>query len=164
MASLITKTASDQGSSDGYVPVQLVRVVGGATNNPDGTPTGGSPSFLPPGRAAAASSVPVVQSNEDLAEVRRATTGTTTSVTSSATAQTIKAANTSRAGITIANDSTAILYLLLGAGTVSATTYTYAMPPKGTVAATQVISGFTGIITGIWASANGFASVTELTF
>jgi len=65
MATLVTKTPSEQAGTDGSVTVDLVRIVGGATNNPDGTPVGGSPTFLPPGRAAATASVPVVLSNED---------------------------------------------------------------------------------------------------
>jgi hypothetical protein len=92
-----------------------------------------------------------------------ASTGATTSVASSATAVTIKAANALRIGLTIANDSTSILYILLGAGTVSATNYTYALPAKGTTAADRTITGFTGVVTGIWATANGSALVTELT-
>lgn len=125
--------------------------------------TGNAGTLLPPGRAAAASSVPVVLSTEDLAELKRASSGATVSVASSATAVTLKAANTSRIAVTIANDSTAILYILLGTGTVSTSLYTYALPAKATVASDRTISGFTGAITGIWASANGAALVTELT-
>lgn len=127
-------------------------------------PTTGAP-IQPPanGRAAAASSRPVVLSNEDFAELKRASTGATVSVASSASAVTLKSANANRIGLTIANDSTAILYVLLGAGTVSSTNYTYALPAKGTTAADRTITGFTGIVTGIWASANGSALVTELT-
>lgn len=91
------------------------------------------------------------------------TAGTTTSVSSSATAVTLKAANTSRKSISIANDSTAILYVLLGTGTVSSTVYTFALDPKSAVAYDRTISGYTGAITGIWASANGFATITEFT-
>lgn len=92
-----------------------------------------------------------------------ASNGSTVAVASSATPVTIKAANANRVAVTVANDSTAILYILLGAGTVSATNYTYAIPAKGTTAADRTISGYTGIITGIWSAANGNALVTELT-
>lgn len=128
--------------------------------------SGGTATALPPGRAAAASSVPTVLSNEDFARLASiafgGATGTTTSVTSVATSTTLKAANAARTGITIANDSTAILYVLLGTGTASATNYTFALAAKGTVAADRTVSGYTGAIQGIWASANGFAMVTEV--
>lgn len=90
-------------------------------------------------------------------------TGTTTSVASSATLVTLKAANTSRKKISIANDSTAILYVLLGTGTVSTTVYSFALAAKSGVAFDRTIEGYTGVITGIWASANGFATITEFT-
>jgi hypothetical protein len=77
---------------------------------------------------------------------------------------TVLAANANRLGATISNDSTAILYLLLGTGTASATNYTVALDQKGSVAAYfEVPFDFTGIITGIWASATGSARVTEFT-
>lgn len=127
---------------------------------------GGTATALPPGRAAAASSVPTVLSNEDFARLASiafgGATGTTTSVTSVATSTTLKAANAARTGITIANDSTAILYVLLGSGTASATNYTFALAAKVTVAADRTVSGYTGAIQGVWASANGFAMVTEV--
>lgn len=111
---------------------------------PDGTPVALPPSMPIPG-------------------LDDATAGATTSVASSATPVPIKAANTARRGIVISNDSTAILYVLLGAGTVSSSFYTYAIAAKATVAPSLNITGYKGIITGVWASANGAALVTELT-
>lgn len=128
--------------------------------------SGGTATALPPGRAAAASSVPVVLSNEDFARLAAVafggSTGTTTSVTSVATSTLLKAANAARTGITIANDSTSILYVLLGTGTASATNYTFAIAAKGTIASDRTVTGYTGAIQGIWAAANGFAMVTEV--
>lgn len=92
-----------------------------------------------------------------------ASTAATTAVTSAAATTLLKAANTNRKGITIANDSTAILYVLLGTGTASATNYTFALAAKATVASDRTITGYTGAIQGFWAAANGFAYVTELT-
>ena len=89
--------------------------------------------------------------------------GVTTSVTSVTTVATLKAANTARKSLIVNNDSTSILYILLGTGTVSATNYTYSIAAKGAVAGQVVISGFTGAVTGTWSAANGFATVTELT-
>lgn len=87
---------------------------------------------------------------------------TATNIPSAASDALLKAANASRVGLVISNDSTAILYVLLGTGVASATNYTYALPAKGTVAVSQVISGYTGMVRGIWGSANGFAMVTEI--
>ena len=121
---------------------------------------------LPPGRAAAAASVPVVSSTEDFARLGSIAfgggTATVTSVTSVAATTSLKAANTARTGITIANDSTSILYVLMGTGTASATNYSFALPAKGTVPSDRTISGYTGAIQGFWVSANGFAMVTEV--
>lgn len=94
-------------------------------------------------------------------------TGTTTSVPSAASAGTLLAANSARYGATIANDDANELYILLGAGTVSATVYTYKLAGysgSGSVPYYEVPYGFTGIITGIWsADGSGSARITELT-
>jgi len=91
-----------------------------------------------------------------------ADTATVVSVVSAVANTLLKAANTSRKGLIITNDSTSILYVLLGAGTASATNYTFAIAAKGTVAADRTITGFTGIVQGFWPAANGNALVTEL--
>jgi len=88
-----------------------------------------------------------------------ATTGTQTSVASSASDTTILAANTLRKSAFIYNDSTSILYLLVAAGTSSTTNYTVQIVSGGSL---SIRTGeYTGIVKGIWASANGFARVTE---
>lgn len=93
-------------------------------------------------------------------------TGTAASVNGSASSVTLLAANASRLGATIQNDSAAVLYVLAGAGTASATNYTAALAaasgglPGGYY---EVPSRYTGIIKGIWASATGAARVTEFT-
>lgn len=84
-----------------------------------------------------------------------------TSVASSASAVTILAANTRRKGASIANTSTAILYLLLSTGTATATTSHTVQMAANTYF--EVPYGYTGVISGIWASANGSANVTEFT-
>lgn len=91
-----------------------------------------------------------------------AATSTTTPVAGAAATTLLKAANTSRKGLIIANDSTSILYVLLGTGTASATNYTFAIAAKATVAADRTITGYTGAVQGIWSAANGFAYVSEL--
>lgn len=90
-----------------------------------------------------------------------ANTGTSTQVASAASATTILAANTARYGASVYNDDANILYLLLGAGTVSATVYTVQIPSGGYY---EVPFGFTGILTGLWAAdGSGSARVTEYT-
>jgi hypothetical protein len=82
-----------------------------------------------------------------------------TRVASSASAVELKAANRNRRGITIYNESTANLYIKCGQ---SATTsdYTVMVPPSGYVN----FRGnpiYVGLITGVWATANGAAQITE---
>jgi hypothetical protein len=85
---------------------------------------------------------------------------TVTQKASSATSITLCASNGSRKGLYIFNASTQILYVKLGA-TASTTSYTvqiaaggYWEQPSRPV--------YTGIVDGIWASANGNAYVTEV--
>lgn len=75
------------------------------------------------------------------------------------------AANTARKpGTTIANDSTAILYIKLAATGSSSTSYWTALPAAGTVPSTVVLpNGYVGDVCGTWAAAVGAARVTELT-
>jgi hypothetical protein len=91
----------------------------------------------------------------------RASTATLTSVADAATSATILAANTSRMGAIIHNNSTAILYIKFGA-TASATSYTYRLEPNATWEMAAPV--YTGIIDGIWsANASGSAYITEQT-
>lgn len=85
---------------------------------------------------------------------------TLTSVPSSATSVSLVAANLQRRKVVIQNTSTAILYVLLGGGTATATT---AHSIQLAANAYVIIDGFTGAISGIWAAANGQANITELT-
>ncbi len=87
-------------------------------------------------------------------------TGTQSNVAASASSTTILAANTARYGASIWNDSSVVLYLLLGTGTASATTCSVKVAPDGYF---EVPYGYTGIISGIWASATGSARVTQYT-
>ena len=92
----------------------------------------------------------------------RAATGANTTVADSATSVTILASNANRLGATVSNDSSAVLYLLLGSTTASATNYTVRMAQNGYY---EVPFGYTGQLTGIWASdpGDGAARVTEIT-
>lgn len=89
----------------------------------------------------------------------RSATATLSNVASSASSVTILAANTSRLGASVYNDSTALLYVKLGT-TASSTSHTVQVTAG---AYYEVPFNYTGIITGIWASATGSARVTENT-
>lgn len=89
---------------------------------------------------------------------------TLTSVASSATSVTILAENLKRKGASIVNNSTAILYLKLSnadSDDADATTDHSVQLP--TLSYYEVPFGYTGIIRGIWAAANGSANITEYT-
>lgn len=82
-----------------------------------------------------------------------------TNVASSASSQTLIAANPNRKKLIISNTSTAILYILLGGGTATATTaHSIQLPTLTSV----TIDGFTGAVSGIHASANGSVNITEI--
>jgi hypothetical protein len=88
-----------------------------------------------------------------------ATTATLANVASSATSVTLIASNAARKGLIVYNDSSAILYLKYGA-TASTTSFTYQLAAGASW--TMAVPMYTGVVDGIWASANGFARVTEL--
>lgn len=101
--------------------------------------------------------LPVTTSNAN-------STATLSNVGDSATSVTVLASNANRRGAIIANDSTAVLMVKMGA-TASATSFTQAIPGNANgVYSYEVPFGYTGIIDGIWASdAGGNARVTEIT-
>ena len=82
-----------------------------------------------------------------------------TSVADLDTVQTLLAANTDRKGFSIHNDSTAILYVKLGA-TATSTDFSFRVVPQGYYESSSLI--YLGIITGIWsADSTGAARITE---
>jgi hypothetical protein len=83
---------------------------------------------------------------------------TVTNVTSSATAVTLLAAYAARVGALIVNNSTSKLYVKLGTG-ASTTSWSVAIEAGGYWEMPRRY--YTGAITGIWATANGDAHVTE---
>ena len=90
-----------------------------------------------------------------------ASTATLSNVTSTISSTTLLAANANRLGAFIYNDSTAILYVAY-AGTATTTAYTTQVPSQA-LFELPTSPDYTGIITGVWAAANGAARVTELT-
>lgn len=88
-------------------------------------------------------------------------TATLTSVTSVISSTTLLAANANRLGAFIYNDSTAILYIAY-ASSASTTAYTVQLASQAFFEL-PTSPDYTGIISGVWASANGAARITELT-
>lgn len=90
-----------------------------------------------------------------------ANTATVTTVADTASSTQLLAANTSRKGVAIANDSSAALYVKLGT-TASTTDYTVRLVQY---AYYEVPFHYTGRIDGIWATdpGDGAARITELT-
>ncbi len=82
-----------------------------------------------------------------------------TNVASSATVVTLLAANASRRRISIANDSTATLYIKKGSG-ASLTDYWLRLDPLDQLSCWAGECGV-GILTGIWSAANGNARIVE---
>ncbi len=82
---------------------------------------------------------------------------TTANVASSASSVTLFAAAGLAKGRTIFNDSTAVLYVKFGA-TASTTSYTVQLPAGAFYEFPQPC--YSGVVDGIWASANGAARVT----
>lgn len=89
-----------------------------------------------------------------------AATGTNSAVAASASSVTILASESARLGATVFNDSTVDLYLDLSGGTATTSSYTVKVAAGGYF---EVPFGYTGAITGLWASATGNARVTQLT-
>lgn len=165
-----SSSATVYGTSGDYTPISVdtagrVRVHGASA---DDAAVGGDV-VLVGGRASAA--IPTAKSADGDAVysymdrvgrrvvTQKAGTSTLSNVSGSASSVTVLAANTSRLGATIYNDSTAVLYLKFGT-TASTTSFTVKLQPDDYY---EVPFGYTGTIDGIWASATGAARVTELT-
>lgn len=82
-----------------------------------------------------------------------------TIVAASTNSQTLLIANASRKFASICNDSTAILRIRLSSTAASITTFTVALINQYDYY--EVPAGYTGAITGIWASSTGSARITE---
>lgn len=127
----------------------------------DLAPNAGSEQLMTPGQQVMALSIPVaIASNQTVLPTKevRAPGYTGTNVAASATNVTLLASNTARLGATVYNDSTATLYLKLGA-TASATSFTVKMIADSYY---ETPFNYTGQIDGVWASATGVARIGEL--
>lgn len=86
---------------------------------------------------------------------------THSSVGASTSSVSILAANSRRRGGSIMNTSSAILYLRMDGGTATATTGHSVQMAANTYF--EIPFGYTGAISGIWASVNGQANCVEYT-
>lgn len=114
---------------------------------------------------AAASDDPLVSGDTTIAPssvigTPAVASATEANVASSASNVTLLAASATRQGMTVFNESTQVLFIKMGA-TASATSYTVQVSPGGYWEMPIGGSIYTGIIDGIWASANGNARVTS---
>lgn len=85
---------------------------------------------------------------------------TVSAVSSDTSAVTLLAENAARVGFIVHNDSSAVLYVKFGAS-ASSTDYTIKLAAAGTYECPSY-PVYVGLVTGIWAAANGHARVTEL--
>lgn len=94
-----------------------------------------------------------------LTTIGGAGTATLANIASSASSTTLFASNPNRKGAIIYNESTQTLFVKFGA-TASATSYSVFMASNTQYVFTAPV--YTGVVDGIWASANGNARVTEI--
>lgn len=106
-----------------------------------------------------AGNVVTVSGTVTVSEVKAAT-GTRSNVAGAAVDVSLLAANALRVGATIFNDSTATLYVALGAAAASLTSFTVELLPR---AYYELPANYTGAVRGIWTAAAGNARITELT-
>lgn len=95
---------------------------------------------------------------KQLLSIMGSQSSTVTTVASSTSSVLILAANVNRAGATIFNASTAVLYLKLSTGSASSSSYTL---PMGSGSYLEVPFTYAGEINGAWVAADGMAFVSE---
>lgn len=118
-----------------------------------------TPPFTPATTADPALVVAISPNNPIIVTDQRPATSITSSVPGSASNVNLLPSNPIRLGATVYNDSSALLYVKLGA-TASRTDFTIKIFPLSYY---EVPYGYTGQIDAIWSSANGFARIDELT-
>lgn len=93
-------------------------------------------------------------------ETNVCTTATKTNVTSVTTSTTLLSANVNRRAALIFNDSTSLLYISLGTGATSISSFSVRIA-AGTLYVLD-IPLWTGAVTGLWSAVNGAARVTDI--
>jgi len=112
-----------------------------------------------PWAIAVATFRPVVLGIEGTTKDATTNNATLTSVASSASSVSLFASNPAAQGRLVYNDSTQVLYVAF-ASTATTSAYTVQVPPGGYYEFPKPV--YTGVSSGIWASANGNARLTEL--
>jgi hypothetical protein len=159
-----TSSSAITGITSGTIggPIQFIRLTVGSLSGGtltlkilEGAPDAGGGTIGPGGGGGGSGTItPVIPAPN--------ATATETQVPSNTAAVTLLAANTARYGATVYYDGAAILYLLEGSGTPSATNWTYKLG-AASFYSYEAPAGFTGAIKGIWSAAVGSANVTERT-
>ena len=90
----------------------------------------------------------------------RPSTAALTTVAASATSVSLLAANANRRQFFIVNNGSKTLYVAFAA-TATTGAFTFIISSNGTYI--SPVDGYTGVISGIWNTANGNAQVTEIT-
>ena len=89
---------------------------------------------------------------------------TTTSFNAATTSQQFLGTTGGRCGGTVANNSSAVLYVLLGNGTASSSNFSVALVGNANgISYYELPFNYIGPVQGAWATATGQALVTELT-
>lgn len=153
----LTRTFNADASGNEVISGTVVANAGSGTFTVSGTVTANAGS----GTMAVSGPLTDTQLRATPIQVTAATSSSAamSSVAGSASSASLLASNSSRKGICLFNDSTAICRVAFGA-TASATAFTVLLQPNsfyenGTL--------YTGAISGIWASATGNMRITELT-
>ena len=142
---------------DGYVyRLQTQTIIDDSSGHGPVTVKPGGQAAVPTDRALV---VAISPNNSFTVSNAKPATSITSSVASSASNTVILPSNAARLGATIYNDSSALMYIKLGA-LASTTDYTIKLFPQSYY---EIPFGYTGEIDALWASATGFARVDELT-
>ena len=111
------------------------------------------------GQTTMANSLPVTLASDQTPQVT--SSKSLTNVSAAASDTSLLAANANRKGATFFNDGTAIMYLSLGSGAASTTSYTVQVPADGYwELPPQPL--WIGAVHAIWSAANGTVRITEL--
>lgn len=111
-------------------------------------------------RAAAVAVVDTTGTQLSGFDSSRPTTATLTTVASSATSVSLLAANPARRRFVVVNESSKTLFIAFAA---TATLTAYTVSVAGGMVYEGVLNDYTGVVSGIWSTANGNARITEIT-
>ena len=122
-----------------------------------------APSFIVESNDIRASAVAIVDTTGTQLsgfDSSRPATATISSVASSVTSVTLLAANAARRRFVVVNESSKTLFIAFAA---TATVTAYTVNVAGNAVYEGILNDYTGVVSGIWSSANGNARITEIT-